>query len=290
MKRYILKLALLALSTTALVSCEEDTVTYGGQNFVSFDRVASTRYNAFENIGVSEIPVNMAFPKSNDVVVNFEITDSQAVEGVDYVVLTPGSVTIPAGQTTGYIKIQITNNDVLNDSKSLNIRLTGLNDADVALGLLDEGSKFKRFLIVNDDCTTNFLAFVAQYNVLDSDGIVIGTAEADVNDSGDCNILRLTGTLEDLATGTDPDVYIDVTLVPAGSNKNAGNITSVQQLYCTECFTYEEVSQTVSLQISGQFSNNPQSGVRQLRLNSAFFLATSNTALTTRSVTLVAVN
>ncbi len=210
MKRYIVKLALLALETTALVSCDEDTVTYGGQNFVSFDKVASTRFNAFENIGTAEIPVNLAFPKSNDVVVNFDITNSQGTEGVDYIVLTPESVTIPAGETTGYIKIQIINNEILNDSKSLEITLTGLNDSKVALGLVDQGSKFKRFLIVNDDCTTNFLPFVAQYNVLDSDNVVIGTAEADVNDNGDCNILRLTGVLEDLTGGTDPGNYIDV--------------------------------------------------------------------------------
>ncbi len=59
-------------------------------------------------------------------------------------------------------------------------------------------------------------------------------------------------------------------------------------------FTYNDVSNTVLLQISGTFSNNtdsnPTSGVKQLKLNSAFYLATSTTALTTRSVTLRAID
>ncbi|MDV6170159.1 Calx-beta domain-containing protein [Flavobacterium sp. DG1-102-2] len=294
MKRYILKLALLALGTSALVSCDEDTVTYGGQNFVSFDRVSTLRYNAFENIGVSEIPVNLAFPKSNDVVVNFEITNPTGVEGVDFIVLTPGSITIPAGETTGYIRIQIVDNDILNDSKSMDITLTGINDANVALGLLDANSKYKRFLIVNDDCTTNFLPFIAQYNVLDQDDIVIGTAEADVNDNGDCNVLRLTGVLEStFANGTDEGVFVDVTLAPQGTNKNSGTISSVQQLYCVECYNDGDTNNTLIVGVAGTFSNgtvtNPN-GVKQLSLNTTIYTASSTSALTSSSVRLRAIN
>jgi len=297
MKRYIVKLALLTLGLVTLVSCDEDTVTYGGQNFVSFDKVASTRYNAFENIGTAEIPVNMAFPKSNDVVVNFKIENSTGVEGVDYTVLTPGSVTIPAGETTGYIKIQITNNEILNDSKSLEITLTGISDSSIALGISDKASAFKRFLIVNDDCTTNFLPFVSQYNVINSDDVVIGTASADVNENGDCNVLRLTGLLEDIAqTGTDEGTYIDITLVPGGSNKNGGTIISDQQFYCAKCFQYPDAqtNNDVLLKISGGFSNttisNPQNGIKQLTINAAFYLASSTSPLTTANVRLRAVN
>jgi len=298
MKRYILKLALLAISTVAFVSCDEDTVTYGGQNFVSFDKVASTRYNAFENIGIAEIPVNIAFPKSNDVVVNFKVDKSTGTEGIDYTVLTPGSITIPAGATTGYIKIQITNNDILNDSKSLEITLTGISDSSVALGLVDKGSIFKKFLIVNDDCTTNFLPFVAQYNVINGDDVVVGTASADVNENGDCNVLRLTGLLEDVAgTGTDEGTYIDITLVPGGgaNGKNAGSITSEQQFYCAKCFTYPDAqtNNDVLLKITGTFGNttvNNPNGVKQLKLNSGFYLASSTTVLTTSNVTLRAIN
>jgi hypothetical protein len=295
MKRYILKLALIALSMGALVSCDEDTVTYGGGNFVSFNDVTVLRFNAFENVGVAEIPVNIAFPKSNDVVVSYSITESQAQDGVDYVNLTPNSVTIPAGETSASIKLQITNNDVLNDSKSLVITLTDVNDDSVALGIKDANSKLKNFLIVNDDCTTNFLPFVREYKVLDGDGIQIGSAQADVNDNGECNILRLTGLLEDITgAGTDPGNYIEIKLTPAGTNKNSGSFTGVQQLYCSECFEYPTgTNNTVLLSVSGNFINttvtNPP-GVLRLTVNSSFYVATSTTPLTTTSVTLEPVN
>jgi len=289
MKKYIVKLALLALSTVAFVSCDEDTVTYGGQNFVSFDKVASTRYNAFENIGTAEIPVNMAFPKSNDVVVNFKIENSTAVEGVDYTVLTPGSITIPAGATTGYIKIQIVNNEVLNDSKSLEITLTGISDSNVALGIADTASVFKRFLIVNDDCTTNFLAFITKYNVINDKDVVVGTASADVNDSGDCNVLRLTGVLEDVNNnGTADGSYVDITLAPAAGDKDRGTITSDLQFYCEKCLQDNDGTENdVLLKIGGTFSNK---AVKQLKLNTSLYFPSSSTAVTSSSVTLKPIN
>lgn len=295
MKRYILKLALFALSIGSLVSCDEDTVTYNGKNFVTFDRVSSTRFNAFENIGVSELPINMAFPQSNDVVVTFEVTNSTAVEGTDYVLLTPNSVTIPAGETSANIRIQITNNEILDDSKSLEITLTGVNDGNVNLGLVDDGSKFKRFLIVNDDCTTNFLPFVRTYNVYDDENLFVGTAEADVNDNGDCNVLRLTGFLLDITgTPTDPGNFIDVTLAPLGSNKNAGTISGVQQLYCTECYDDGQAEQTVLIAITGQFINttiaNPEEGTLRMTINSQIYFASSNAPVGSRTLTLLPAN
>lgn len=295
MKRYILKLALFAMSMGALVSCDEDTVTYGGKNFVSFDKVAATRFNAFENIGVAEVPVVMAFPKSNDVTVKFTITNSVAVEGVDYIVLTPNSVTIPAGETSASIKIQITNNDVLNDSKSLEITLTEVDDSSITLGLDDKGSDFKRFLIVNDDCTTNFIPFVREYNVLDENDVVIGTAAADVDENGTCNVLRLTGVLENIfANGTDPGNFVDITLAPAGTNKNSGTFTGVQQLYCTECYNDGETNHTILLALSGNFVNttiaNPTTGTLRLTVNSSLYTATSTSVLTTSTVRLEPAN
>ena len=296
MKRYILKLALLAISMSAFVSCDEDTVTYGGQNFVSFDKVAKKRFNAFENVGIAEIPVNMAFPKSNDVTVTFKIENSQAVAGVDYVVLTPDAVTIPAGETSANIRIQITNNEILNDSKSLEITLTSISDSSVALGISDVASTFKRFLIVNDDCTTNFLPFVRQYNVLDENDVIIGSAEADVTENGDCNILRLSGVLENVfPRSTDEGNFIEVTLAPGpGGNKNSGTFSGVQQLYCTECYTDADgANNTLLLALSGTFINttitNPTNGTLRLTVNSTVYTASSQAQLSSSSVRLVPV-
>lgn len=237
MKKYILKLALLTLSMGTLMSCEEDTVTYGGKNFVSFDNVASVRYPFFEHKGISEIPVNMAFPVSNDVTVSFTLTSPVAIEGVHYIVLTPGSITIKAGETSANIRIQVIDNDIMDDSKALDLTLTGVSGGDITLGLADQGSDYKRFLIVNDDCTTDFLEFFGKFDVTNDEGDVIGTATADVNENGDCNILLIKGVLEDqLENETDKPILFE--FVPgAGGNARRGTLKAYQQLYCEECYT-----------------------------------------------------
>lgn len=259
MKKYILKFALVALSMGALVSCDEDTVTYGGKNFVSFDKVASTRYTFFENGGVSEIPVNLAFPVSSDINVTFTVQSDVAVVGEHYNVLTPGSFTIPAGETTGYIKIEVLDNDIMNDSKSINVTLTGISDSNVTLGLEDEASKYKRFLIVNDDCTTNFLEFVGVYNVQDTGtGAVIGTAEVDVNEDADCNVLRISGILDNVYDSTI-DTFINFELRPGNNpttGENVGTLSAYQQLYCAECFSYEGAQQNILYTGTGNFNLN----------------------------------
>lgn len=255
MKKYILKLALLSLSMGTLMSCEEDTVTYGGKNFVSFDNVASVRYPFFEHKGISEIPVNMAFPKSNDVVVNFTITSDVAVEGVHYNVLTPGSVTIPAGQTSTNIRIEVIDNDIMDDSKSLNLTLTGVSQGDITLGLADQGSNYKRFLIVNDDCTTDFLEFYGKFDVRNDAGDLLGTANVDVNENGDCNILMIKGVLDDILQN-ETDNPLQFSLIPGtGANgKFRGTLSAFEQLYCTDCYSTGGKTYSILYKGGGRFN------------------------------------
>lgn len=242
------------------MSCEEDTVTYGGKNFVTFDNVANTRLNFFEHLGVAEIPVNLAFPVSHDVTIAFDVEtdpDLPAQPGVDYNLLTPGSVTIPAGQTSANIRVEVINNEIMNDSKYIRFRLKTVSDTNVSLGLTDEGSSYKRFLIVNDDCTTNFLEFYGKFNVRNAEGTLIGTAEADVNENGDCNVLLIKGTLQDAIGGLPTDGNIVFNFVPGANpstGENEGTLTSFEQLYCAECFSTTEGNQTLLFVGGGRFS------------------------------------
>lgn len=254
MKRYFLKLALVAISVGTLVSCEEDTVTYGGQNFVTFDVVNSTSLRFFENAGVSEIPVNLAFPKSNDVTINFTVASDVAVAGVDYNVLTPGSVTIPAGQTSANIRIEVLDNTVLNDSKPLEITLVSSTDTSVAVGLTDEGSTYKRFLIVNNDCTTTSFDWYGtlNFNTGGSTGFN-GTAEADVNDTGDCNLLVITG---DYAAGGRVGLPINFVFIPNSTAPDAsGTVTVDEQLYCEACYTEDEKDYNILISGTGTYNS-----------------------------------
>jgi len=260
MKRYFLKLALLAVCAATLISCDEDDVTYGGKNFVTFEKVASNRITFFEHLGVSKIPVNIAFPVDHDVTIKFEIDKtSSAVENVDYSLITNRQVTIPAGALTANIEVSVVDNEVLNDSKFIIIKLIESTDSNVTVGMANQGSKEKRMLIVNDDCTTNFFNFVGTFSVA-SGSDNFGLAEVDVNDNGDCNIIRVSGILDNQIQNAT-DSYIEFTMTPgAGPNgANQGTLTAIQQLYCAECYTYQTVSQTFLFTGGGQFITNANS-------------------------------
>lgn len=264
MKKYFLKLAFVALCAGTLISCDEDTVTYGGDNFVSFDDVANTRLQFFENGGISETLVYLAFPKSTDVTVNFTVTSDLAIEGTDYVVLTPGSITIPAGSTSAPIRIQIIDNDVMDDSKPLSIALTGTNDGTVTVGLTDAGSKNKRLLIVNNDCTTNFQEFFGTLNAA-ANGNNVGSAVAIANENGDCNVLLIKGQIAYNGNVTMPSAdYITFEFTP-GANKDRGTINAFEQAYCLDCINAGGDPQNILFSATGTYTI--QGGVKRITIN-----------------------
>jgi hypothetical protein len=255
MKRYFLKLALVALSVGTLVSCEEDTVTYGGANFVSFDNVATVSYPFFENRGISEIPVNMAFPQSGDLTVSFTVESDVAVAGVHYNVLTPNNITIPAGETTGFIRIEVLDNTILDDSKILKITLTGTSDANTVVGLADPASKAKNFLIVNNDCTTTAfnwfgnLDFETDYN----GDVTEGTAVGNVTDEGTCNVLLIKGDFAGL--GREQAAPIRFTFTPDSNQvpDTSGAVKADEQLWCEQCLTSDGITYNLLYSATGVY-------------------------------------
>lgn len=237
MKKYIYKIALLILGVSTLVSCDEDTVTYGGKNFVTFGDVASTRVIAIEDKGDNPIPINLAFPMSKDLVVTLEVDGGTvAIEGVHFTVPSR-TVTIPAGEVTANFIITPINNEVLNDSKPVNVKIVSVDDSGVSVGISDVGSADKRVVLLNEDCTTRFTDLLGTFNVYDDANALLGTAFVDINDAGDCNVLRVSGVVESVL-GREADSYIEMTLVPGtgATAKTRGTITSYQQLYCQECY------------------------------------------------------
>lgn len=254
MKKYFLKLAFVALGVTTLVSCEEDTVTYGGQNFVTFDKVASRNFPFFENAGTSEVPVNMAFPVSHDVTVDFDVTENGAAAGTDYNLLNT-QVVIPAGETTGYIKIEVIDNTILNDSKSIDLKLTAISDSGITLGLQDDYSLDKRFLIVNDDCTTTGFAFLGDLNFTTSGSFDYdGDALAEIDEQGNCNTLLITGDFSGL--GRAQAAPIRFTFAPNSSEvpDPTGTISADQQLWCEKCYTTEGKTYNILFSATGTYS------------------------------------
>jgi hypothetical protein len=261
MKRYFLKLALVTLSVVTLVSCEEDTVTYGGNNFVTFDQVSEFTFPFFENNGVSEIPVNMAFPQSVDVTVNFTAVseDGAAVEGVHYNLLTPNVITIPAGETTGYIKIDVIDNDILDDSKSLKITLTAASDANTTVGLADAGSKTKNFLIVNNDCTTTAFSFLGTLDYETSgafDEPYTGTAVASVTDAGDCNVLLISGDFSGINRSQAAPIKFTFQTNSAEVPDPTGTLKADQQLWCEACYQPADINYNIFFSAVGTYTTS----------------------------------
>lgn len=256
MKKYIIRTALLAVVGFGfLTSCDEDTVTYGGSNFVSYDDVSVTNINALENGGVFELPVYLAFPKSEDVVITFEVTSDVAQPGVHYEVLTPSSgLVIPAGETQASIRVNIIDNDILDDSKSLQVKLLSVvEDSSVALGMADEASTNKKLLILNNDCTTNFFTWVGDLKWdRGNPNPGTGTGTGTVNSTGDCNVLLVDGGF---GYGPAQDFPIEFAFAP-GANAATGTVVALEQLYCQECYDKDGVMVNVLFKGTGSYNSN----------------------------------
>ncbi|KGO84759.1 hypothetical protein Q765_19820 [Flavobacterium rivuli WB 3.3-2 = DSM 21788] len=251
MKRYIYKIGLLAIAAaTFLVSCDEDTVSYSGENFVTLQNVASTSLRFFENAGTYSIPVTIAFPVDHDVTVGFTLTSDTAVEGVHYTL--PGnSIVIPAGQVTANIVIGIIDNDILDDSKVFQFKLASISDTGIALGIANPGSTTKRALLINDDCTTEFAIWFGDLNVA-SNGSNVGTAIGDVNENGDCNILLVTGLLHP-GVG-ESDGPINFVFTPNSPGATSGTVVAESQLYQAQGYEEAGVSYDIFYTATGTYN------------------------------------
>lgn len=262
MKKYIYKIGLLAVIAAGFfTSCDEDTVTYSGENFATLATPSFTTLRIPENGGVFKIAVSIAFAVSHDVTINYEVTSDAAQEGVDYT--TGTSVVIPAGQVTTDIEIDVVDNDVLDDSKAIELKLTSISDNGISLGIANEGSTVKRGLIVNDDCTTEYSIWFGDINVNDGGTIVASTGG--VNASGDCNILVVTGDI--FGFGAEDDKETPILLTPGSEGATSGTVTIDDQLYCQACSeglninvkgtgTYNEVTRIITVDYNITRSDN----------------------------------
>ena len=140
------------LAVLALAACEEQKITFDGPDFVRF----SDSSQVFrESIGQPiEVKVHVVGkPLNQAVTVNYSV-GGNAREGRDYVIEgTKGTVTIPAGEYFGTIKVRLINNaNNILGSQDVVFTLTGVSGSDLALGL-NGGKLGKTFrLTIQDDC------------------------------------------------------------------------------------------------------------------------------------------
>ncbi len=232
MKKNLIKLSsLLLVSLFALTSCEEDRIVYGGGDFVTFNSVNSTTLSHSEAGGVLEIPVSITMPQANDVVVNFTVTSDNSVAGTDFTLITPGSVTIPAGQTSANIQIGAIDNDVFNESPILNVTLSSVSVPGIAVGIKDQGSYYKKVVLVNDDCPSQSSLWYGTVSVMDVGYPPAFPATAAATEEGDCDIVEITGDLAGFGQSSTFQFFF----IPAFEGATNGTIEVPEQIYCTAC-------------------------------------------------------
>ncbi len=83
------------------------------------------------NSGTSQlhIPVTLSQVSSHDVQVTFAVSPGTATEGVDYTVPTNLTVTIPAGQTSADILLEVAGDTLFENDETVNVTLTGVKNA-----------------------------------------------------------------------------------------------------------------------------------------------------------------
>lgn len=214
------KIFLAFLTLAFLASCEEDKQIYGGENYVIFTNVGTQSVSINEATGTYTLEVGIVNELSSDLDVSFNTTDDTALEGVHYSL--PSNVTIPAGETSAELVIDIIDDDEFNSARTFEVSIAS-NSADIQVGIANEGSYSKEIRIINDDCPTQFTYWFGDLSVEDV-GFGSVPAVGSGNDAGDCDILVIEDV--DLIGLGMAGTYV-YNFVPAPSSED-GSIGSVQ--------------------------------------------------------------
>jgi hypothetical protein len=192
-KRYIASL-LLTGAMFSMFSCEveEDEYYFKGKNFVAFNQES---YSVFEN-GDEPLLITIGASIGNgvkeDVTIEYTVGGT-AVEGVDYNLNSPLTVTIPAGENNATIEIEPINNAQFDLPRTIELTITSVSDPNLTIGInsKDKLQSSVSVSLVNDDC---------QVNTSPWEGTVTGTRASTggthttvmgKNTNGDCNILSI---------------------------------------------------------------------------------------------------
>ncbi|WP_128544394.1 Calx-beta domain-containing protein [Larkinella soli] len=140
---------------TAFFACEKSDIdrTFEGPYFVRFTDSSLTYRESFSQ--PVAIRVHHVGPQlSEPITVNYTISGT-AREGKDYAIQgTKGTVTIPANQSFGEIKVKLINNaNNILESQTLTFTLTGVQPSSLKVGLGKEGVLGRSLTFtIQDDC------------------------------------------------------------------------------------------------------------------------------------------
>lgn len=197
------KLLLTSLAVLSLIACEEDTVIYNGDDYVSFNSI-SEEISTTEDAETYDLVIGMSETQDQDVTVELNVTSDTAVEGVNFTI--PSSVTIPAGETFSPATITLIDDTEINTTRSFSVEIVSVSMSGLNIGISDIGSYAKTIKIINDDCPTKFSYWIGDISVEDVGyGSTAGTGT--VNEDGDCDLLIVDNDLPGAGSGADNTIY-----------------------------------------------------------------------------------
>lgn len=152
-----------AILAAESVVCKITIISNEGYPTLGF---AETLTSVDENGGDQEFKVSLTRPQTEDVVFHVEATDGTAINGTHYN-LKLGEYTIPAGDTSALVAVEIIDDIDVNDNRNFQLRITDATNA-----IVSEIYATNDITIVNDDRQTYASFIETQFKVIESDGEV----------------------------------------------------------------------------------------------------------------------
>lgn len=227
------KLILIVMILCAgILSCDnDDKVADPIYEFVSFAGDDSVPLNEIANAtdGYPLVVQLWVFqPFTEDVDITFEVTGTNAQEGVDYTVSPDGTVKVEAGKlTSDTIWIKTINNDDANElARTFHVALKTISKGDlkIGLGISDPQNASIDFTIVDDECSGDPLCIFNTTLVNNIDGDEL-PATSTVNKIS--QEITLVGNLINYDPFDDATLVIKMT--PDSQNPNIGTATFGEQ-------------------------------------------------------------
>ncbi len=195
----------------------------------SFVSLSVESQQTAEDEGMGELLVEISNAQASPVVVSYEITTDNAINGVDFE-LNSTSVTIPAGEYSANIPYTVVDNNAFEASpRSFTVTLTSVEG-----GVGIDGVMSTTVALLNNDCPANTSVWFGTVSVEDvgfsnEDGT--GAANAD----GDCNFLVVTGNY------VGASAAVEWELIPSALGATSGTAVAVRQPYacCAPAYEYE---------------------------------------------------
>lgn len=213
----------MSLITVSLSGCFDDPGTdiLMKEKILSFS-IASQQIQ--ENAGGGEILVEISRAQSSDVQVNYSVVNNGAIAGVDYNILSPNPIIIPAGEYSAVIEYEVIDNDFPDEgTRQFSVEITSLSATGVSIGPLTTFS----VTIINDDCDVPGL--VGEYTVINRDA-----SPAACGDPANDGVLTYDAIITLVSTdGVDSYTYevTDITgglyALCYGDGENPGEFTTV---------------------------------------------------------------